>query len=292
MSSTNKTTYYELSQYVGSDKPTYLGDYNADMLKIDTGLHAAADAADTAVTTANAANSAATSASTTASTALSTAQTASSTATQAQTTAETASTNAAAAMSTASAAETAAAANTITNLAPAYDATLTYNVGDLVTFIDAQGSGKLYKCIVAVTTPESFNINKWDDVTVSELLASNIITYVDSDGVKSYGDIANELVANLDLTAYKYDSGLSFVQVENNNITLLRFSSISDVKITANDSSVSSTGAVYVTQMVLHKTKANCRWGYTTIATNGQVAYTDQLSIVPDTGSRFILFTK
>ena len=36
MSSTNKTTNYELSQYIGTDKPTYLGDYNGDMLKIDT----------------------------------------------------------------------------------------------------------------------------------------------------------------------------------------------------------------------------------------------------------------
>lgn len=35
MGSTNKTTNYELSQYVGSDKPTYLGDYNNDMYKID-----------------------------------------------------------------------------------------------------------------------------------------------------------------------------------------------------------------------------------------------------------------
>lgn len=40
MSSTNKTTNLELSQYVGSDKPTYLGDYNSDMLKIDTAVHA------------------------------------------------------------------------------------------------------------------------------------------------------------------------------------------------------------------------------------------------------------
>lgn len=38
MSSTNKTTNYQLSQYVGSDKPTYLGDYNGDMLKIDTAI--------------------------------------------------------------------------------------------------------------------------------------------------------------------------------------------------------------------------------------------------------------
>nr|DAO80703.1 MAG TPA: hypothetical protein [Caudoviricetes sp.] len=48
MSSTNKTTYYELSQYIGTDKPTYLGDYNSDMSKIDAGIHGADDKATTA----------------------------------------------------------------------------------------------------------------------------------------------------------------------------------------------------------------------------------------------------
>ena len=43
MASTNKTTNYELSQYVGTDKPTYLGDYNSDMLKIDTAIHGVAE---------------------------------------------------------------------------------------------------------------------------------------------------------------------------------------------------------------------------------------------------------
>lgn len=43
MASTNKTTNYELSQYIGTDKPTYLGDYNSDMLKIDTGMKGNAD---------------------------------------------------------------------------------------------------------------------------------------------------------------------------------------------------------------------------------------------------------
>ena len=38
MSSTNKTTYYDLSQYTANDKPTYLGDYNSDMGKIDAGI--------------------------------------------------------------------------------------------------------------------------------------------------------------------------------------------------------------------------------------------------------------
>ena len=41
MSSTNKTTNYELSQFVGSDKPAWLTDYNGDMGKIDAGIHTA-----------------------------------------------------------------------------------------------------------------------------------------------------------------------------------------------------------------------------------------------------------
>lgn len=47
MSSTNKTTNYELSQYIGTDKPTYLGDYNSDMLKIDTQMKVNATAIST-----------------------------------------------------------------------------------------------------------------------------------------------------------------------------------------------------------------------------------------------------
>lgn len=55
MSSTNKTTNYNLSQYIGTDKPTYLGDYNSDMLKIDTQLKANADSASNAESAAGAA---------------------------------------------------------------------------------------------------------------------------------------------------------------------------------------------------------------------------------------------
>ena len=39
MSSTNKTANLELSQFLGTDKPAWLTDYNADMSKIDTGVH-------------------------------------------------------------------------------------------------------------------------------------------------------------------------------------------------------------------------------------------------------------
>lgn len=50
MSSTNKTPNYELSQYVGTDKPTYLGDYNGDMLKIDTQMKDNENSATEAIT--------------------------------------------------------------------------------------------------------------------------------------------------------------------------------------------------------------------------------------------------
>lgn len=45
MSSTNKTTNYQLSQFLGTDKPAWLGDYNSDMQKIDAGIHSAQTAA-------------------------------------------------------------------------------------------------------------------------------------------------------------------------------------------------------------------------------------------------------
>ena len=55
MSSTNKTTYYKLNQYIGTDKPTFLGDYNADMSKIDAGIHSVQETATTAKQTAGSA---------------------------------------------------------------------------------------------------------------------------------------------------------------------------------------------------------------------------------------------
>lgn len=56
MSSTNKTTNYNLSQFLGSDKPAWLVDYNGDMSAIDTQMKANADAAAAAQSTANGAD--------------------------------------------------------------------------------------------------------------------------------------------------------------------------------------------------------------------------------------------
>lgn len=109
MASTNKTINYDLSQYLGTDKPTYLGDYNSDMLKIDTAIKNASDsasaastAASTAQTTANGASTAASNAQTSADAANQAASSASQAAATAQGTANTANTNAQSALANAS----------------------------------------------------------------------------------------------------------------------------------------------------------------------------------------------
>lgn len=123
MASTNKTSHYDLSQFLADDKPGWLTDVNSDMLKIDTGIFEAKTAADgasssatTAMDAAQAAQTAATDAKTAAETASTNAAkatadaaTALTTATNAQTTANTANTNATTAQTTATAAATAAA---------------------------------------------------------------------------------------------------------------------------------------------------------------------------------------
>lgn len=171
MSFTNQTTHYGLPQWIGSDKPTYLVDQNNAYQTIDSELYNANTASGEAVTTAQGAVTTAEGAASTAATALSTAQGAETTANTADgkadnaiTLAQSAQTAAGAAQTAAEAAQTAAAGNSITNLANAYDPTLTYNVGDLVT-----QDGKLYQCITQVSAPEAFDINKWDDKTVSEV---------------------------------------------------------------------------------------------------------------------------
>ena len=62
MSSSTKTPYYNLSQFADADKPTWRGDYNGDMAKIDRGMqcnaNAAADAHTAAVNAQKAADAA------------------------------------------------------------------------------------------------------------------------------------------------------------------------------------------------------------------------------------------
>ena len=90
MASTNKTPNFDLSQYIGSDKPTYLGDYNSDMSKIDTAMATNKTNSENAVTVATGANETASNAQTIATQAQTTAQQANTLAQTAKTAADTA----------------------------------------------------------------------------------------------------------------------------------------------------------------------------------------------------------
>lgn len=105
MASTNKTTNYELSQFIGTDKPTWLSDYNGDMYKIDAQMKTNATDIATAISGVESATATANQANTTASNASSTASSASATATQANTTATNAQSTANSALATATSAQ-------------------------------------------------------------------------------------------------------------------------------------------------------------------------------------------
>lgn len=106
MSSTNKTPNYELPQFIGTDKPTWLGDINDAMSKIDIGMKANSNNAGNAVSTATNAVATANQAIDSANSAETSAQSAITKATNAQNTAENAQTSATSAQSTAENAQT------------------------------------------------------------------------------------------------------------------------------------------------------------------------------------------
>lgn len=98
MAHTNETSNYELTQFIGSDKPAWLVDYNGDMLAIDTAMKAISDVADAA-----------------------------------KSKADTNETNIATVTTTANSAS-AKASGAISDISDEYDPTSTYAVGDLVIY--------------------------------------------------------------------------------------------------------------------------------------------------------------
>lgn len=98
MAHSNSTTNYHLPQFVSTDKPAWLTDVNTAYSDIDTGMHAAQVAADSAQGDAT--------------TALTTASEA----------------------ATAAAAADAKASGAVASIAPAFDTTATYNIDDLVVY--------------------------------------------------------------------------------------------------------------------------------------------------------------
>ena len=108
MSATNQTPNYNLPQYIGTDVPSYLGDFNKAMLDIDTAIKGVDNKATSAESSVATANSNASEALENANTASTKADTAQATATQAKSTADTAKSTADTAKSTANTAKSTA----------------------------------------------------------------------------------------------------------------------------------------------------------------------------------------
>ena len=116
--STNKTANYELPQFVGTDKPTWLGDFNSAMADIDAGMHENASDISAMASDVATATSTASQASQNVASLTSTVSTLSSDVSSATTTANNASSTASSALNTANSANTlAGTANTTANTA-------------------------------------------------------------------------------------------------------------------------------------------------------------------------------
>lgn len=153
---TNATTNYELPQFVGTDKPTWLGDFNEAMSDIDTGMHENATAISTMQTDVNNAVSTASQASQNVTTLTGTVNTLSSTVSSVQTTANNASQTASSALNTANTANGKADTNasaissintTISNLSDKIDESESFSSTEVEigTWIDGK---PLYRTVV------------------------------------------------------------------------------------------------------------------------------------------------
>jgi hypothetical protein len=143
--------------------------------------------------------------------------------------------------------------NSLNNLAPSYSSLSTYAVDSFVTY-----NGKFYKCIVAVTSPEQFDINKWDDVTTSEVYQTKGNFYTKTEADAKFvirGEALTQITSIIDTT----DSRITFTNVDNNfgigdnNLVNIHFTA------TCNEV-VSGTG--YKKIGVISRTHRRVQYGY------------------------------
>ena len=234
MAHTNHTTNYELSQFVANDKPTFLGDYNGDMAKIDTAIKAADNKAGAADTTAESAAALATSASQTATeaatdaaTAAATATTALNTANNATTTAQNASTAAQSASTTASAAATKAdaakaeaeAATAAVALKPSYNelfARLFNMSGSDLTFTPVGGTSEGMLPLKGLTNTDGSLFKVYGSLQALNMSISMVgrntptkVKIGDFTGI-SVNPVSEAFDIALGMASVRYDSGSSY----------------------------------------------------------------------------------
>ena len=223
MASTNKTTNYELSQFEGTDKPSWEADYNADMLAIDTNLKSVSDVAD------GASGSISTLADrvTTAEGNITTnandidALEARADALEAGQTSDDSRLDAIEAEQIVQ--NTAIEGNTQLgyNIARPYDSASTYSLDDYALF-----QNTLYKCTTAVTTGEAFDPTKWTAIKVMDEVGGDThqIIQLNANNVSNYFSVLNGSFLT-DIASRT----TGYISIDGNKVTL-NFSTIIDTE--------------------------------------------------------------
>lgn len=232
--STNKTANYELPQFVGTDKPTWLGDFNGAMLAIDTGMaENASDISDMASDVASASSTASQASSDVASL-TSTVSTLSSNVTTATTTANNAQSTATSALNTANTANGKADTNAS-------------DISDLTT-----------RMTQAESNIEDFNLTIYETIQSSAITGSgsvensNLKVAKNSDGslAKIYGsvNINNAGVGSINIqTSLRPESSITFnglcIRVIHKGTTVYN---VNDVSATLGTNGVLNVPTTYV----------------------------------------------
>lgn len=201
MASTNKTVTLELSQFIATDKPSWLTDYNDDMGKIDT--FAAGVDADV-----SSAKSDAASAKSTAQTASNTAQQAQTAATQAQNTAQQALTTAETSQST---------ANTALSVAQGAAKNYQYSTTERDTGNKWTNGKEIYEKVLSFNMPSTVNTQQYAPIGATVGTVISISGYVTIGG--NYYPV-NSPFGSTDLT---FNSAIPYSNASSSNKNTIKY---------------------------------------------------------------------
>lgn len=250
MSATNSTTNYELPLFIGTDKPSWLGDFNGAMNKIDTSIKGNKDEIDSLKTRMTATETVANTASSTASTALTNANNAQTSANSAQTTADTANTAASAAQST---------ANTALS-----NATTAQSTADTA---QATATSALTTANLATGEIDKLNLVNFDTFDNSAMTAnygtvssvSSISVATNSDG--SIGKIYGRVAITNPNTTNDVEVTIANTRIRPSQQIIITGSSLRNWYINDNLNDVAATASIIIATNGTIKLKANCASG-------------------------------
>ena len=264
MGHTNETANYNLPQFIGTDKPTWLGDVNGAMSAIDAAIANAASAATDAA-------SVATNAATVASGAVTTANAASETATAASTAASGATTTAN------NAAETANNAQSTAVLAKG----------------TADGAASAIGDLSDLTTTDKTNLVSAVNEVKASIPAAGGSVSVTADGVKTFGALLDELNALIDATKISVHSILTRETSPNGGVEIARAhienASAGDYGFTTTSISVSGADMLFASNEYRCKTTGSLFLQYSKLQ-NATETFTDTSATVATNGIKITIY--